>query len=642
MKITDFKVGVEEYAGRDVSSLPDRPVISSSELKARFDSPAKVVLGGKYNKLIDALASIKDGESGAHYIGSAPVQGVSNPDGALAVNVGDQIAALQRNIAIVAADVADVVQDVADVSANVADVTADVAGVTRDVAGVTRDVADVARDVAGVAQNVADIAANSGGGSCECTGGTAADGQQATVELPVAAGENLKTPCVVKLGSDGVRAPRFSALRGTQEFLQFILESDTNSLYGASMLPLFGKFAVIAYNKRVDSAYSPCVSIAKIENGFVTELKRIHTGPYTSSTTKMSMRLRKNGENKWLVCFCEPSSSVNYIYAFSFDGEAYSELAKYTGVSSILFAENKFCFLSDDTVFFKYYASSNTHGVAVKFTGTAFTAGTPVVLYAGASDFPTVRLADDLCVFKTSNTVFRVASIKGSEITLGNTFTYPKTISGFAAVSRSRFGLFSVDLTNIEFAFMNIGDSGEITAETAQRVAGTTGSTPSVTALSDEFVQVLHYLENAGANMFRACSVFSVKEDGIKLISSSVWPRYSTLAEEAAYPDVVPVYNQPYVFAGVSNASKTALVNGMALCGTYLEPVSTAGIAVSAANGAAKVLIAPGIVKGFRNLKRGTVYSIGFGGQLLDAGEHPLAVKVGTAVDEETLWFSGV
>lgn len=580
MKITDFKVGAEEYTGRDVSSLPDRPVISSSELKARFDSPAKVVLGGKYNKLVDALASVKSGESGAHYIGSAPVQGVRNPDGAPAVNVGDQIAALQRNIAGVA----------------------------------------------------------SGGGG----GGGSSEGQPSTIELPVAAGESLNTPCVVKLGSDGVRAPRFNALRGSQEFLQLILESATNSLYGTSMLPLFGNFALIAYNKRIDVTYSPCVSIAKIENGFVTELKAIHAGPYTSSTTKMSMRLRQCGDNTWLLCFCEPNSSINYIYAFSFDGESYSELAKYTGVSSILFAESKFCFLSDDTVFFKYYASSNTYGVAVRFDGTAFAAGTPVVLYAGASDFPTVCLADNLCVLKTSVTTFRIASIKNLEITLGSVFTYPKTIAGFAAVSRSRFGLFSVDTADIEFAFMNIGDSGEVTAETAEKVAETTGGTPAVTALSGEFVQVIYYLENMGANTFRVCSVFSVKEDGIKLTGSSVWPRYTTFAEEGSYPDVVLVNNLPYVFTGVSNASKTALVNGMVLCGTYLEPVNTVGIAVSAANGEAKVLTAPGIVKGFSNLKPGTVYSIGFGGQLCDAGEHPLAVRIGTAVDEETLWFTGV
>ena len=98
MKISDLKVKTADYAGHDVSSLPDRPALSAAELKARFDSPAKVVLGGKYNQLIDALASEKSGESGAHYIASAPVDGLTTANGEAAVNLGDQISALQRNI----------------------------------------------------------------------------------------------------------------------------------------------------------------------------------------------------------------------------------------------------------------------------------------------------------------------------------------------------------------------------------------------------------------------------------------------------------------------------------------------------------------------------------------------------------------
>ncbi|MGN1451430.1 MAG: hypothetical protein ACI4XQ_04995 [Eubacteriales bacterium] len=67
MALTDHKVDpLSDYAGRDISGLPDVPAISSEQLKARFDSLVKDVVVPKYNALIDEL-----GEP-AHRVISAP------------------------------------------------------------------------------------------------------------------------------------------------------------------------------------------------------------------------------------------------------------------------------------------------------------------------------------------------------------------------------------------------------------------------------------------------------------------------------------------------------------------------------------------------------------------------------------------
>ena len=56
MSLKDHKVDVSaDYMGRDISSLEDRPNISSEQLKARFDSLVKDVVVPKYNALIDEM-----------------------------------------------------------------------------------------------------------------------------------------------------------------------------------------------------------------------------------------------------------------------------------------------------------------------------------------------------------------------------------------------------------------------------------------------------------------------------------------------------------------------------------------------------------------------------------------------------------
>lgn len=53
-----YKIGGSDFAGKDVSSLPDQPGsvgMTASELKAAFDRPVKEVVVPKMNALIDAL-----------------------------------------------------------------------------------------------------------------------------------------------------------------------------------------------------------------------------------------------------------------------------------------------------------------------------------------------------------------------------------------------------------------------------------------------------------------------------------------------------------------------------------------------------------------------------------------------------------
>lgn len=66
MSLTDHKVDTSaDYVGKDISGLDDVPLLSSKQLKERFDSLVKKVVVPKYNKLIDEL-----GEP-AHRVGGA-------------------------------------------------------------------------------------------------------------------------------------------------------------------------------------------------------------------------------------------------------------------------------------------------------------------------------------------------------------------------------------------------------------------------------------------------------------------------------------------------------------------------------------------------------------------------------------------
>ncbi|MBR6739863.1 MAG: hypothetical protein IKM04_02190 [Clostridia bacterium] len=67
MSIRDLKFSSGDFSGKDISSLPDRPQISTAELKARFDSIGKSMLAlGSFNGLVDALTA----NTGAGEIGT--------------------------------------------------------------------------------------------------------------------------------------------------------------------------------------------------------------------------------------------------------------------------------------------------------------------------------------------------------------------------------------------------------------------------------------------------------------------------------------------------------------------------------------------------------------------------------------------
>ena len=56
MSLTDYKVDTSaDYVGKDISGLDDVPLLSSKQLKERFDSLVKKVVVPKYNGLIDEL-----------------------------------------------------------------------------------------------------------------------------------------------------------------------------------------------------------------------------------------------------------------------------------------------------------------------------------------------------------------------------------------------------------------------------------------------------------------------------------------------------------------------------------------------------------------------------------------------------------
>lgn len=57
MALDDYKITTSDYTSKDISSLADRPALTASQLKARFDSLVKNVVAVKFNGLIDALVT---------------------------------------------------------------------------------------------------------------------------------------------------------------------------------------------------------------------------------------------------------------------------------------------------------------------------------------------------------------------------------------------------------------------------------------------------------------------------------------------------------------------------------------------------------------------------------------------------------
>ena len=77
--LTAYKIGEADFAGKDVSSLPDQPGsvgMTSKELKAAFDRPVKEVVVPKINGLIDAVETAF--EKGAYTVTEYPVTKRSN------------------------------------------------------------------------------------------------------------------------------------------------------------------------------------------------------------------------------------------------------------------------------------------------------------------------------------------------------------------------------------------------------------------------------------------------------------------------------------------------------------------------------------------------------------------------------------
>ena len=76
MAITDHKVKDEDFNGKDITKLPDKPSeagMNATTLKERFDAGAKKVLSPRVNALIDELVS----PGGAGNIGAKQIEGLS-------------------------------------------------------------------------------------------------------------------------------------------------------------------------------------------------------------------------------------------------------------------------------------------------------------------------------------------------------------------------------------------------------------------------------------------------------------------------------------------------------------------------------------------------------------------------------------
>lgn len=88
MAISDYKIRSEEFSGKDIVGLPDKPSeagITAATLKERFDAGNQKDCSSKYNNLIEELV----GSGGAGNIGAAQIPGLSG------YNVQDILAAVK-------------------------------------------------------------------------------------------------------------------------------------------------------------------------------------------------------------------------------------------------------------------------------------------------------------------------------------------------------------------------------------------------------------------------------------------------------------------------------------------------------------------------------------------------------------------
>lgn len=83
MKIDDCKFTDQEFSGKTISELSDRPNetgMSATELKSRFDLIGKTMIAlGKFSKLIEFLQGNTPGESASEQIGSAEISELNDP-----------------------------------------------------------------------------------------------------------------------------------------------------------------------------------------------------------------------------------------------------------------------------------------------------------------------------------------------------------------------------------------------------------------------------------------------------------------------------------------------------------------------------------------------------------------------------------
>lgn len=599
--ITDYKIKPEDFTGLDVSSLPDQPSLSAAELKARFDSPAKVVLSGKINRFLDALSSPSGGASGAHLIGSAPVDGVDNPNGGKAATVYEQVCALQRNIM-------------------------------------------------GVVNK--DFPANSLDGSKITDGSITTEkfGQidgsriQSVLELPIAPGETLTTPCVVKLGADGVEIPKPKAFRGVKNYwADNQLESSDGILYNPLVYPMSGEFVLVSYYRCTSpGTLQLTVAIGKLDNNYLMPVQYIHTGSAVAAGTQTPVMLTNAGGDTWLAGFVDSSPKSTYIYAFRFDGTTYEHISKYEGLSGLGDEAGRFLALSGNKVLLKYFNGS-TYGVVVKFTGTEFTAGTAFVLNSTASSFNLVRLSENRCLFQQAAGTVRSVSVNDTNLTLGPTYSYGKNGLLIAAVSENRAAYYFDGGGTMDCVLLDVSGSGVISPSGASVKLFSFHYLVQSAALPSGYAMFAYLVNNLGSGLKQMSAVCKAGGDGVKLVGTGSWPIMniaSTMADQS-FPSVSN--DTPYTIATspYSGTYGSILKYGSIEFGSVLEPLEWIGMALSQSNGKVKVLTDSGIVKGFSGLKRGTVYSVGYNGRLCDIKNHPMSVKAGIAIDSETLWFTG-
>lgn len=75
--LVDQKLSAGDFAGKNISALPDKPTLTAAQLKARFDDVVEDIVTPKYNAAIDILLGTTSLSSGAEQIGSAAIAGVT-------------------------------------------------------------------------------------------------------------------------------------------------------------------------------------------------------------------------------------------------------------------------------------------------------------------------------------------------------------------------------------------------------------------------------------------------------------------------------------------------------------------------------------------------------------------------------------